>query len=131
MKRYNITVGATILRTTIYMVGGALPAFGLALLSLILMGSGQVFYVLLSTFAWLGTCGLVLAALNRPTTTESRRRLAITVILMMGLLAMSPLLLDFFKYFNDELWINWVILGPTLLALHYMWEVARISCSGK
>jgi Trk-type K+ transport system membrane component len=131
MKRYNITVGATILRTTIYMVGGVLPAFGLALLSLILMGSGQVFYVLLSTFAWLGTCGLVLAALNRPTTTESRRRLAITVMLMMGLLAMSPLLLEFFKYFNDELWINWVILGPTLLALHYMWEVARISCSGK
>ncbi|KEX91206.1 hypothetical protein D3C76_1175480 [compost metagenome] len=128
MKRYHITVGATILRTTIYIVGGALPAFGLALLSLILMGSGQVFYVLLSTLAWLGTCGLVLAALNRPTTTESRRRLAITVMLILGLLAMSPLLLEFFKYFNDELWINWVILGPTLVALHYMWQIARIRC---
>ncbi|WP_223455910.1 MULTISPECIES: hypothetical protein [unclassified Pseudomonas] len=120
-----------ILRSAMYVVGGVLPAFGLALLSLFFMGSGEVFYMLLSTLAWLGTCGLVLAALNRPTTTESRRRLAITAMLMMGLLAMSPLLLILFTYPDHEIWISWAILGPTLLALHYMWQVARISCSGK
>ena len=120
-----------IIRSAIYLAGGVLPALGLALLSLILMGSGEVFYILLSTLAWLGTCGLVLAALNRPTTTESRRRLAITAMLMMGLLAMSPLLWALFTYSNEDIWVSWAILGPTLLALHYMWQVARISCSGK
>ena len=120
-----------IVRSAIYIAGGVLPALGLALLSLVFMGSGEVFYQLLSTLAWLGTCGLVLAALNRPTTTESRRRLAITAMLMMGLLAMSPLLLILFTYPNDEIWISWAILGPTLLALHYMWQAARISCAGK
>jgi hypothetical protein len=120
-----------ILRSAIYIAGGVLPAFGLAFLSLVFMGSGQVFYMLLSTFAWIGACGLVLAMLNRPTTTESRRRLAITAMLMMGLLAMSPPLLILFTYPDHDIWISWAILGPTLLALHYIWQVARISCSGK
>lgn len=120
-----------ILRLAIYVAGGVLPALGLALLSLVFMGSGEVFYVMLSTFAWIGTCGLVLAALNRPITTESRRRLAITAMLMMGLLAMSPPLLILFMYPDHDIWINWAVLGPTLLALHYMWQVARISCSGE
>jgi hypothetical protein len=114
-----------------YMAGGVLPALGLALLSLVFMGSGGFFYVLFITLAWIGTCGLVLAALNRPMTTDSRRRLAITAMLMMGLLAMSPALLMLFTDPNHDLWISWTILGPTLLALHYMWQVVQISCSGK
>ncbi len=120
-----------ILRSAMYIAGGILPALGLAFLSLVFMGFGEVFYVLLSTLAWLGTCGLVLAALNRPATTESRRRLAITAMLMMGLLAMFPPLLILFTYPDHDIWISWAVLGPTLLALHYIWQVARISCSGK
>ncbi|UZM12808.1 hypothetical protein LZV00_19230 [Pseudomonas kielensis] len=120
-----------ILRSAMYIAGGVLPALGLALLSLVFMGAGGFFYVSLSTLAWIGTCGLVLAAINRPTTTDSRRGLAITAMLMMGLLAMSPALLMLFTDPNYDLWISWIILGPTLLALHYMWQVARISCSGK
>jgi len=122
---------ACIFRSLIYVVGGVLPASGLALLSLVFMGSGKAFFMLLSTLAWLGTCGLILAASNKPTDTEPRRRLVITAMLTMGLLAMSPLLFFLFTAFSDEIWINWAILGPTLLALHYMWQVVRIHCSGK
>jgi len=120
-----------ILRSAMYMAGGVLPALGLALLSLVFMGSGGFFYVLFITLAWIGTCGLVLAAVNKPMTTDSRRRLAITAMLMIGLLAMSPALLMLFTDPNYDLWISWTILGPTLLALHYMWQVVQISCSGK
>jgi hypothetical protein len=93
------------------------------------MASDKILLILLSTLAWLGTCGLILAVSNSPIDTEPRRRLVITALLMMGLLAMSPPLFIFFTYLRGETWIGWAILGPTLLALHYIWQVARISCS--
>jgi len=122
-------MATSINRSAVYMVVGVVPALGLALLSLVLITSGNVFYISLSPLAWLGTCGLALAASNRPITTESRYRLAIAAMLIMGLLAMSPLLKILVTELPDEILIYWAILGPTLLALHYLWQVARISCS--
>jgi hypothetical protein len=110
-----------------YLIGGVLPAFGLALLSLFYTMFGDVFGILISTLAWLGTCGLVLAALNRPSTTGSRCRLVISVMLIMGLIVIFPVLEGSLTHPSSNMWFSGVTLGPTLLALHYLWQVTRIS----
>lgn len=112
-----------------YLVGGVVPAFGLALLSLFFTMFGDVFGILLSTLAWLGTIGLVLAAFNRPSGVGLRRRLVISIMLIMGLVVIFPVLLTSLTHPSSKMWFSAVVLGPTLLALHYLWQVARNSRS--
>jgi uncharacterized membrane protein len=116
-----------ILRSTIYIAGGVLPALGLALLSLLFTIFGDVFGILLSALAWLGTSGLVLAALIRPSTAGSRGRLVISVMLVIGLIVIFPVLIYSLTHPSSKMWFGAVVLGPTLLALHYLWQVARSS----
>ena len=115
-----------ILRSVMYLIGGVLPAFGLALLCLYYTMFGDVCGILISALAWLGTCGLALATLNRPSTTGSRSRLVISVMLIMGLIVISPVLEGSLTHPSSNMWFSGVMLGPTLLALHYLWQVARI-----
>ncbi|MNX78759.1 hypothetical protein D3C86_1103660 [compost metagenome] len=120
-----------ILWATIYIVGGALPAFGLALLTSFLMMSGEAFGIIMSTFIWSGTAGLGLAALNTPRATGSRRRRIVSVMLIMGLIVMSPVLFTSLEHPSDKVWFNAAILGPTLLAFLYLGQAAFISSSDK
>ena len=118
-----------ILWSVMYLIGGVLPAFGLALLSSFLMMSGEVFGVRFSTLTWLGTTGLGLAALNTPTATGLNRRRIVSVMLIMGLIVISPVLLTSLTHPSTKIWFNAAILGPTLLAILYLGKVAWISNS--
>lgn len=118
-----------ILRSAVYIAGGVLPAFGLALLSLFFTMFGDVFGILVSTLAWLGTIGLVLAALIRPSASGARSRSVISVMLIIGLVVIFPVLITSLTHPGSKMWFSAVVLGPTLLALHYLWQVARCSCS--
>jgi signal transduction histidine kinase len=118
-----------VLWAAIYIVGGALPAFGLALLSSFLMMSGIAFGIILNSLAWLGGVGLGLAALNTPSATGSCRRRIVSTMLIMGLIAISPVLLISLSHPSDKIWFNAAVAGPTLLALIYLGQTAWISNS--
>ena len=120
-----------ILWSVIYLVGGVLPAFGLALLSSIFMMFGEVFGILIGALAWSGTAGLGLAALNRPKNTGSCRRRVISVMLIMGLIVISPLLLASLSQPSSKIWFNAAMLGPALLALLYLGQVLRMPRSNE
>jgi hypothetical protein len=120
-----------ILWATIYIVGGALPAVGLALLSSAFMMFGEVFGVLIGALAWSGTAGLGLAALNRPNATGLCRRRVISVMLIMGLIVISPVLLGSLTHPSDKIWFNAAMFGPTLLALLYLGQALRMPSSDK
>jgi len=118
-----------ILCSAIYLVGGVLPAVGLALLSLFFTMFGDLFGILLSTLAWLGTIGLLLASFNCPSGIRPCRRLVISVMLVIGLIVIFPVLIYSLAHPSSKMWFGAVVLGPTLLALHYLWQVARSSRS--
>jgi len=118
-----------ILWSAIYLVGGVLPAVGLALLSLFFTMFGDLFGILLSTLAWLGTIGLLLASFNGPSGIRPCRRLVISVMLVIGLIVIFPVLIYSLAHPSSNMWFGAVVLGPTLLALHYLWQVARSSRS--
>ena len=118
-----------ILWSAIYLVGGVLPAVGLALLSLFFTMFGDLFGILLSTLAWLGTIGLLLASFNWPSGIRPCRRLVISVMLVIGLIVIFPVLIYSLTHPSSKMWFGAVVLGPTLLALHYLWKVAQSSRS--
>ncbi|MDQ0126284.1 hypothetical protein J2W17_005266 [Pseudomonas lini] len=120
-----------ILWSAMYLIGGVLPAFGLALLTSFLMISGEAFGIIISIFIWSGAAGLGLAALNTPKDTGSRRRRIVSVMLIMGLIVMSPVLFVSLENPSDKVWFNASILGPTLLAFLYLGQAAFISSSDK
>jgi Ca2+/Na+ antiporter len=120
-----------ILWSVMYLIGGVLPAFGLALLTSFLMMSGEAFGIIMSSFIWSGTAGLGLAALNTPRATGSRRRRIVSVMLIMGLIVMSPVLFTSLEHPSDKVWFNAAILGSTLLALLYLGQVLWMPSSDK
>ena len=115
------------LRPFIYVMGGVLPALILALLSLLFMLSMDFRGMLLSTAAWMGFCGLLMAAVYKPSKISALLRTAITVLLLLGLYAISPLLPDITSIFHPDFWFSAVVLCPALLAIHYIWQSAWIS----
>ncbi|SDU06146.1 hypothetical protein SAMN05216210_1523 [Halopseudomonas salegens] len=124
-----------LLRMVLYVCLGVLPALVLSVLSLIFLTGGAGWNALLSLLAWLGTVGLILATACRPACTESRLRLIVTALLMLGLLAMSPLLmstlLGVFGGDFSHLELSAVVSGPVIIALHYCWQVVRASSTGE
>lgn len=118
-----------ILWPVIYLIGGVLPAFGLALLSSAFMMFGEAFGILIGMLAWSGTAGLALAALNRPSATGYYRRRIISLMLIMGLIAITPPLLGSLTHPSNKIWFNVAMIGPTLLALLYLGEMLRTSKS--
>lgn len=118
-----------ILRLAIYVAGGVLPAIGLALLSLFFTMFGDIFGILLSTLAWLGTIGLVLASFNRPGGVKPCCRRVISAMLIIGLVVVFPVLIYSLTHPSSNMWFGAVVLGPVLLALHYLWQVSQSSCS--
>jgi hypothetical protein len=116
-------------RALLYMAGGILPALGLALLSLLLLAGNKGWGSLLSLSAWLGTIGLGLALAYAPTRLEPRRTLFICALLMIGLVAMSPLLTSMLKDFGNARNVpvlSAAIAGPVLIAVHYIWRALLI-----
>jgi hypothetical protein len=118
-----------ILWPVMYLIGGVLPAFGLALLSSYLMMFGEAFGITIGILAWSGTTGLALAALNRPSTTVYYRRRIISLMLIMGLIAISIPLIGSLTHPGSSIWFNLVLISPTLLALLYLGEMLRTSNS--
>lgn len=117
----------SILRPVIYVGAGFLPAFAFAVLSLALLRDLQFVFVFVTVLAWMGLFGLVMAVLHQPSKTDHRLRLVVTILLMLGLLAITPLLAAAIFIFAPYLWVSAVVLGPCLVALHYTWGVTLIS----
>ena len=116
-------------RLCIYLGAGVLPALGLALLSLFLMAGGAGW---LSVLAWLGTLGLILAALNRPSKSELRTKFVVTALLALGLVAISPLVP---RDLSTAMVAGWLLVAavcaPVVIAVHYIWQVLRFSCASE
>jgi hypothetical protein len=112
-----------------YLIGGVLPAFGLALLSSVFMMFGEAFGILIGLFAWSGTVGLALAALNRPSVTGYYSRRFISLMLIMGLVAITPPLVGSLTHPSNKIWFSVAMISPTLLALFYLGEMLRTSSS--
>lgn len=124
------------LRAVLYVCAGVLPALVMASLSVFFLAGiggesyGQPFILL----PWLGTIGLILATVYRPSFTGPRLRIIISILLMFGLLAILPMVAAFI-YVGSATWTNemrlpaWllVFLGPMLIALHYCLQVAWFS----
>lgn len=111
-----------LIRTVLYVAAGILPTLVLALLSLFLMLGGSL-GILISTAAWAGTVGLVLALLLPPDRHHPRSTLWVCALLMLGLVAISPLLAGL-SGARGSLFA--LICGPVLIALHYLWRAMRI-----
>lgn len=124
------------LRAVLYIGAGVLPALLMASLSLFFLAGiggesyGQPFIPL----PWLGTVGLILATLYRPSSSGSRFRIIIAILLMFGLLAILPVVAALI-YVGSTTWSTemrlpiWLLafLGPMLIALHYCLQVAWFS----
>jgi hypothetical protein len=48
-------------------------------------------------------------------------------MLIIGLVVIFPVLIYSLTHPSSKMWFGAVVLGPTLLALHYLWQVARSS----
>lgn len=114
-----------LVRLSIYLGAGVLPALSLALPSLLLI-TGDAWW--LSIFAWAGTLGLILAALNRPSGSELRTKLVIATMLALGLIAISFLAPLDFSVVTGAGWFFVAAVGaPPVLAAHYIWQALRFS----
>jgi hypothetical protein len=119
-----------VLWVMIFLAIGVLPAVVLALLSLI---PAQVdsHAKLWSALAWAGTLGLLLAAFNRPASTEPAFLLVIVAALTLGLVAMSPTLPGTFAGMTEARVDKtyWVLalafFGPVAAALLYIVQALR------
>lgn len=112
-------------RALVYICAGVLPATLLAGLSLVFLVSSLWWSVLLVLLAWLGTVGLIMATMFPPNGAESRLRMIVVILLMFGLVAISPLALMAIDFRN--LALKAIFIGPALVALHYCWQVFRLS----
>jgi hypothetical protein len=117
-----------LIRSIFYAAAGVFPALCLAALSLFLMAGGG-FGLLLSLSAWLGTGGLLLALICPPSRYTSRISLLICALLMVGLIAIFPLLATLALNPNSatrNLELLAIIAGPTLTATHYLWRAMQL-----
>jgi len=119
MTRLRLNKALT--RSALYLVAGVLPALFFALLSLILLMSGSLWGVLLSLAAWLGCLGLILATLQQPRASTSSRLQWTCLLLVMGILAISPLLLVAIADALKIPTLSALVAGPPLVALHYLY----------
>ena len=112
-------------RTLFYICAGVLPAMLLAGLSLFFLFGGWSWAVLLPALARLGTTGLIMAAVIPAGRAEARLRLITTTLLLCGLMIVLPMLLATEDFRN--LGLEALFAGPALVALHYCWQVVRLS----
>ncbi len=100
-----------------------MPALILALLSLLLLGDRMGSLLCIS--AWSGTIGLILASAYVPARYDPRGTLLICTLLLIGLLAISPLLIIMLKDPGTSLGLpllSAAITGPVLVAAHYLYR---------
>jgi hypothetical protein len=113
-------------RLAVYIIGGVLPAFSIILLGLAAFmfrpGSFDMSLIRLGCF---GAIGLALAPFNSPHSVGLLRRLVVSAMLIMGLIALFQLLLMALTPPVLGMWHLTVVLSPTMLALFYLWEVVR------
>lgn len=118
-----------VLRAPLYLIGGVLPALVLAILSLLLLIGNTYWGWLLSASAWSGTIGLLLALTCPPERYDPRRTLFTCTLLMMGLVAIFPLLVGMLKGLgavSGQPMLSLIIAGPALIAVHYLYRALLI-----
>ncbi|SDU06163.1 hypothetical protein [Halopseudomonas salegens] len=128
------------LRPALFLIAGVLPALLMALVvqffapNDIKHGYGPFTTVI----PWVGAAGLILAIFYQPSRIGWCLRGLITVLLMFGLSLILPQVIGFaiVLYFSVVdpgvhvlilLVLLMILLGPTLLALQYCWQVVRVS----
>jgi hypothetical protein len=107
-------------RPVLYLIAGVLPALCLALFSLFFLMAGLRGAVL-SLAAWLGCLGLILATLQPPKASTSGRLQLTCLLLLIGILAITPLLPPVTTAPLQILSLSALIGGPPLVALHYLY----------
>lgn len=108
-------------RPVLYLIAGVLPALCLALFSLFFLMAG-LRGVLLSLAAWLGCLGLILATLQPPKASTSGRLQLTCLLLLIGTLAISPLLISASAVGLKHPLLSATIAGPPMIALHYFYR---------
>lgn len=118
----NLTrINNRLARPALYLCVGVLPALFLALLSLAFLVSGTFLGILLSLAAWMGCLGLMLATLQPPWASTSGRLRLTSLLLVLGILAISPLLVPVTENPLEAPTLSALIAGPPLAALHYLY----------
>jgi hypothetical protein len=108
-------------RPVLYLIAGVLPALCLALFSLFFLMAGLK-GVVLSLAAWLGCLGLILATLQPPKASTSGRLQLTCLLLLIGILAISPLLISASAVALKRPSLSATIAGPAVVALHYFYR---------
>jgi hypothetical protein len=114
------------IQKTIYIVFGCIPATVLMMFSAGMVLSRESIYIIWGASSILGTIGLWLATFLKLEVEELKLKIAISILLVLGIAASLPIIIGAMPPPSFErLVVDASLYSPVLIALHYIYGVTK------